>query len=75
LLHVHDANGVVTGVRRVKLLQFGDVFDAFRPRSLGNSGDDFVRGEVDHICLPGSEMRGNQIVVVRIDGEIVKALS
>ena len=52
-----------------------NVLDAFRTRRVGHCSDDFVCTKVDHIRLSGGEMRGDQVVVVRIERQIVESLS
>ena len=51
LLQVHDADRVVAGVRRVELLEFRNVLDAFRTRRISDGRDDFIRAEVDDVGL------------------------
>jgi hypothetical protein len=62
-------------VGRVELLEFRDVFDAFGPRRVGDRSDNLVCGKVNDIRLVSREMRGYQVMVVRVDREIVEELA
>jgi len=56
-------------------MELRHVLDAFRTRCISDGGDDFVRAEVYDVRLPRGEMRGNQVVVIHIDREVVEAFA
>ncbi len=74
LLQIDDADGVVARIGRVKFLQLRNVFDPFGPRCVGDGADHAVGSQVNHICLSGPEVRGEQIAIVGVHGQIVESL-
>src|SRR5439155_2267896 len=61
--------------RRIKLLKLRNVFDACLTRRVSHGCDYFVCTKVDHVRLSRSKVRGHQVVLVRINHQIVKSLS
>src|SRR5882762_591898 len=75
LLEVNYTDGVVVCVRGVELFEFSHIFNAFGTRCIGYDRNDTVCAQVDHVGLVRGEVRGDQVVIVLINRQVIKPLS
>src|SRR6266436_8977249 len=75
LFDVNYTNRVVVCVRGIELLEFRNVFHSLDAGCVGYDCDDSVGPQVDHISLFSGKVRGDQVVIVLINRQIVKPLS
>src|SRR5258708_24761294 len=74
-MEVNHTERVVVRVRCADLTELRNVLDALRSRRVGDGRNHLVRREVDHVGLIRGEMSGNQVVVVRVNREVVEPFS
>jgi len=75
LPQVHHSDGVVVGIRGVELLELRNVLHSFGTGRVRDRRNDFVRAEIADVRLPCGEVRGQHIMIVVINREVVKALA
>src|SRR5579864_887776 len=75
LAQVDHADFVLMPVRGVDLVKIGDVLHAFHAGDVRDGLHQLVGLEIDHVEDAGAEMGGEQVAIVVVDGEVVKALA
>src|SRR5207248_11750282 len=74
LLEINYTDGVVVCVRGVELFKFRHIFNAFGTRRIGYDRNDTICAQVDHVGLVRGEVRGDQVVIVLINRQVIKPL-